>query len=398
MNNQGGDGIVKLSIVIVNYNVRYYLEQCLLSVEKALCGVCGEVFVVDNNSTDGSVAYLRGRFPWVRYIENTENVGFSCANNQAIREARGEYVLLLNPDTFVGESALRECIDFMDRTPKAGMCGVGMMKVDGAFAPESRRGIPTPFVAFCKMSGLGAMFPKSRLFGRYYMQYLNKQSINPIEIVSGAFMFIRKEALDKVGMLDESFFMYGEDIDMSYRVLKGGYQNYYIPTHILHYKGESTKKDSLKYVNAFHKAMVIFFKKHYAHYSFIYSVLITLTIVMKGVMSYCVQKMRGWSRRQKDVDQFKFLIVSDGQNLEDMKKIAEKHNLTYDVFRSHLGDMPSTDVLYRDYDYIAFDTSRYSFSAILEFFRHDDPARRRPYIATYIPSSKSIMTFTNVLN
>lgn len=389
---------MKLSVIIVNYNVRYYLEQCLLSVEKALCGVCGEVFVVDNNSSDDSVSYLKGRFPWVRYIENTENVGFSRANNQAIHESRGEYVLLLNPDTFVGESALRECIDFMDKTPKAGICGVGMMKVDGAFAPESRRGIPTPFVAFCKMSGLGAMFPKSRLFGRYYMQYLNKQSINPIEIVSGAFMFIRKEALDKVGLLDESFFMYGEDIDLSYRVLKGGYQNYYIPTHILHYKGESTKKDSLKYVNAFHKAMVIFFKKHYAHYSFIYSVLITLTIVMKGVMSYCVQKMRGWSRRQKDVDQFKFLIVSDGQNLEDMKKIAEKHNLTYDVFRSHLGDMPSTDVLYRDYDYIAFDTSRYSFSAILEFFRHDDPARRRPYIATYIPSSKSIMTFTNVLN
>ena len=389
---------MKLSVIIVNYNVRYYLEQCLLSVEKALCGVCGEVFVVDNNSSDDSVAYLKGRFPWVRYIENAQNVGFSCANNQAIREARGEYVLLLNPDTFVGESALRECIDFMDKTPKAGMCGVGMLKVDGSFAPESRRGIPTPFVAFCKMSGLGALFPKSRLFGRYYMQYLNKQSINPIEIVSGAFMFIRKEALDNVGLLDESFFMYGEDIDLSYRVLKAGYQNYYIPTHILHYKGESTKKDSLKYVNAFHKAMVIFFKKHYAHYSFVYSILITLTIVMKGVVSYCVQKMKSWSQKKMEVAQLKFLIVSDGQNLDDMKSIAEKHRLKYDVFHSHLGDLPSTDVLYRDYDYIAFDTSRYSYSAILEFFRHDDPVRRRPCIATYIPSSKSIMTFTNVLN
>lgn len=389
---------MKLSVIIVNYNVRYYLEQCLLSVEKALCGVCGEVFVVDNNSSDDSVAYLKSRFPWVRYIENEKNVGFSCANNQAIREARGEYVLLLNPDTFVGESTLRECIDFMDKTPKAGMCGVGMMKVDGAFAPESRRGIPTPFVAFCKMSGLGALFPKSRLFGRYYMQYLNKQSINPIEIVSGAFMFIRREALDKVGLLDEAFFMYGEDIDLSYRVLKAGYQNYYLPTHILHYKGESTKKDSIKYVNAFHKAMVIFFKKHYAHYSFIYSVLITLTIVMKGFVSYCVQKMRSWSQKKFEVRQLKFLLVSDGQNLDDMEEIAEKHHLKYDVFRSHLGDMPSTDVLYRDYDYIAFDTSRYAFSAILEFFRHDDPARRRPCIATYIPSSKSIMTFKSVLN
>ena len=228
--------------------MRYYLEQCLLSVEKALCGVCGEVFVVDNNSTDDSMPYLKSKFPWVRYIENDENVGFSRANNQAIREARGEYVLLLNPDTFIGERSLRECIEFMDKTPQAGMCGVGMLRIDGSFAPESRRGIPTPFVAFCKMSGLGALFPKSRLFGRYYMQYLNKYSINPIEIVSGAFMFIRKAALDKVGLLDETFFMYGEDIDLSYRVLQAGYKNYYLPTQILHYKGESTKHGDIKYV------------------------------------------------------------------------------------------------------------------------------------------------------
>ena len=294
---------MKLSVIIVNYNVRYYLEQCLLSVEQALTGVCGEVFVVDNNSTDDSIPYLKSKFPWVRYIENTENVGFSRANNQAIRESRGEYVLLLNPDTFVGERTLRECIDFMDKNPKAGMCGVGMLKIDGSFAPESRRGIPTPFVAFCKMSGLGTLFPKSRVFGRYYMQYLNRQSINPIEIVSGAFMFIRKSVLDEVGLLDENFFMYGEDIDMSYRVLKAGYQNYYLPTRILHYKGESTKKDSWRYVNAFHKAMIIFFKKHFTHYSFVYSVPITMTIVLKGVMSYLVHKMRVMSKRKPVVKQ-----------------------------------------------------------------------------------------------
>lgn len=392
------DKTLKLSVIIVNYNVRYYLEQCLLSVEKALCGVCGEVFVVDNNSTDDSISYMKGKFPWVRYIENNANVGFSRANNQAIREARGEYVLLLNPDTFVGESTLRECIDFMDKSPQAGMCGVGMLKVDGSFAPESRRGIPTPFVAFCKMSGLGTLFPRSRVFGRYYMQYLNKQSINPIEIVSGAFMFIRKAALDRVGLLDETFFMYGEDVDLSYRVLVAGYKNYYLPTYILHYKGESTKKDSLKYINAFHKAMVIFFKKHFSHYSSIYSVFITVTIVLKGVMSYLVQKSRTLSSHAPEIEQFKFLIVSDGQNLDDMKRIAEKHMFKYDVFHSRLGDMPSTDVLYRDYDYIVFDTSRYPFSSILEFFRHDDPHRRHPYIATYIPSNHSIMTFHGALN
>ncbi len=389
---------MKLSIVIVNYNVRYYLEQCLLSVEKALSGVCGEVFVVDNHSTDDSLPYLKSKFPWVRYIENQQNLGFSRANNQALREARGEYVLLLNPDTFIGERSLRECIDFMDKNPQAGMCGVGMLKVDGSFAPESRRGIPTPFVAFCKMTGLGALFPKSRLFGRYYMQYLNKYSINPIEIVSGAFMFIRKEALDKVGLLDETFFMYGEDIDISYRVLQAGYKNYYLPTQILHYKGESTKKNSLRYVNAFHKAMIIFFRKHFAHYSGIYSAFITLTIMMKGVATYVVNKTRSWSRKPHEIDRFKFLIVSDGQNLDDMKRIAETHQFQYDVFHSRLGDMPSTDVLYRDYDYIVFDTSRYPFSSILEFFRHDEPNRRRPFIATYIPSNKSIMTFHGALH
>lgn len=389
---------MKLSIVIVNYNVRYYLEQCLLSVEKALCGICSEVFVVDNNSVDHSVDYLKAKFPWVRYIENKKNVGFSSANNQAIREARGEYVLLLNPDTFIGERTLRECIDFMDKTPQAGMCGVSMLKVDGSFAPESRRGIPTPFTSFCKMSGLGALFPKSRLFGRYYMQYLNKQAINPIEIVSGAFMFIRKEALDKVGLLDETFFMYGEDIDLSYRVLKAGYQNYYLPTHILHYKGESTKKHSLKYVNAFYNAMIIFFRKHFAHYSFLYSIPITLVIVLKGAMAYIFGKVKRMSAKKQEVEKFKFLIVSDGQNLADMKRIAEDHRFSYDVFHSRLGDMPSTDVLYRDYDYIVFDTSRYPFSSILEFFRHDDPDRHRPFIATYIPSNKSIMTFQGPLN
>ncbi len=388
---------MKLSIVIVNYNVRFYLEQCLLSVEKALTGVCGEVFVVDNNSSDDSMSYLQSKFPWVRYIENKENVGFSCANNQAIREVRGEYVLLLNPDTFIGERTLRECIDFMDKNPQAGMCGVGMLKADGSFAPESRRGVPTPFVAFCKMSGLGALFPKSRLFGRYYMQYLNKQAINPIEIVSGAFMFIRKKALDEVGLLDEAFFMYGEDIDLSYRVLEAGYQNYYIPTQILHYKGESTKKDSLKYVNAFHKAMVIFFKKHFAQYSGIYSAFITLTVVMKGVMSYLMQKTYAWSHKKVKMERQKFLIVSDGGNLSDMEGIAEKHQFKYDVFHSKLGDMPSTDVLYRDYDYIVFDTSRYSYSSILEFFRHDEPHRHRPLIATYIPSNKTIMTIEGAI-
>jgi GT2 family glycosyltransferase len=297
--------------------VRYYLEQCLLSVEKALCGVCGEVFVVDNNSTDDSMPYLKSKFPWVRYIENDENVGFSRANNQAIREARGEYVLLLNPDTFIGERSLRECIEFMDKTPQAGMCGVGMLRIDGSFAPESRRGIPTPFVAFCKMSGLGALFPKSRLFGRYYMQYLNKYSINPIEIVSGAFMFIRKAALDKVGLLDETFFMYGEDIDLSYRVLQAGYKNYYLPTQILHYKGESTKHGDIKYVKAFYGAMLIFYRKYYPQSSWLMSLLIQFAVLLKASLS----AIGGWLglKRKPHVKHSRLLILCKKEAFEEVK-------------------------------------------------------------------------------
>lgn len=382
---------MKLSVVIVNYNVRYYLEQCLLSVERALGGISAEVFVVDNNSSDGSVEYLRPKFPWVTYIENDENVGFSRANNKAIAVARGEYVLLLNPDTFVGESALKDCIEFMDRTPDAGMCGAKMMKIDGGFAPESRRGVPTPFTAFCKMSGLGTLFPRSRTFGRYYMQYLDINEVNEIDIISGAFMFIRKAALDKIGLLDETFFMYGEDVDLSYRSLLGGFKNYYVPTMIMHYKGESTKKASIGYINAFHKAMIIFFRKHFGHRNIIYELLINVAVCFKGVTAYIKNKFIAKKETNTLPKQEHFLFVSDGYNLEQMQDIAKRNDIKYDVFRSERNQMPPKDVLNKDYDYVVFDTDRYPFTSILEFFRHDDSRRRNTNIATYLSYSKSIM-------
>lgn len=382
---------MKLSVIIVNYNVRYYLEQCLLSVERALSGVCGEVYVVDNNSSDGSVEYLRPKFPWVNFVENDKNVGFSKANNKAIGMSRGEYILLLNPDTFVGESALKDCIDFMDKTPDAGICGVKMMKIDGGFAPESRRGVPTPFTAFCKMSGLGTLFPKSRLFGKYYMQYLDMNEINEIEIVSGAFMFIRRSALTKIGLLDETFFMYGEDVDLSYRAILGGFRNYYVPTPILHYKGESTKKASIGYINAFHRAMIIFFRKHFGHKNFLYEWLINVAVCLKGTSAYCKNKFMAKKDEKQLPKQENFLFVSDGYNLEQMEEIAERNNIRYDVFKSVRNQMPPKDVLENGYDYVVFDTDRYPFTSILEFFRHDDSCRRNTNIATYLSHSRSIM-------
>ena len=255
---------MKLSVIIVNYNVRAYLEQCLRTVFEALKGVDGDVFVVDNQSTDGSVEMVREKFPQVKLIANTENVGFSRANNQAIRESAAEYVLLLNPDTVVGEDVFHKVVAFLDAHPKAGGLGVKMIDGTGQFLPESKRGLPTPAVAFYKIIGLTRLFPKSKVFGRYHLGHLPENQAAPIEILSGACMFLRKKTLDEVGLLDESFFMYGEDIDLSYRITMGGYENWYLPeARIIHYKGESTKKSTVNYVFVFYNAMAIFAKKHF---------------------------------------------------------------------------------------------------------------------------------------
>lgn len=256
---------MKLSVVIVNYNVKYFLEQCLHSVEKAIEGIDSEVFVVDNNSVDGSVEMVAEKFPWVKLIANTENTGFSVANNQAIKIAKGEYILLLNPDTLVELDTFSKSVEFMDQHPDAGGLGIKMVDGNGRFLPESKRGLPTPTVAFYKIFGLSSFFPKSKTFGQYHLGYLDKEETHVVDVLSGAYMMMRRETLDKTGLLDETFFMYGEDIDLSYRITKAGYNNYYYPgARIIHYKGESTKKSSINYVFVFYKAMIIFAKKHFS--------------------------------------------------------------------------------------------------------------------------------------
>ena len=256
---------MKLSVVIVNYNVKHFLEQCLNSVAAAAEHCETEVFVVDNNSVDGSCNMLREKFPWVKLIENKKNYGFSYANNQAIKQSTGEYVLLLNPDTVIEEDTLKSVCDFMDAHPDAGGLGVKMIDGKGRFLPESKRGLPTPQVAFYKIFGLSKIFPKSKKFGKYHLTYLDKDQIHKVDVLSGAFMLLRAETLNKIGLLDETFFMYGEDIDLSYRITLGGYNNYYYPeTTIIHYKGESTKKGSVNYVLVFYNAMKIFARKHFS--------------------------------------------------------------------------------------------------------------------------------------
>ncbi len=287
---------MKLTVVIVNYNVEHFLEQCLLSVRQASQNVATEVYVVDNISIDGSVEMVKEKFPEVILIENKQNVGFSKANNQAIRASKGEYVLLLNPDTVVEEDTFEKVVDFMDEHEDAGGLGVKMIDGKGVFLPESKRGLPTPSVAFYKIFGLSSLFPKSKKFGRYHLGYLDKDEINEVEVLSGAFMLMRRKTLDEVGLLDEDFFMYGEDIDLSYRIILGGYKNYYFPeTKIIHYKGESTKKSSVNYVFVFYNAMIIFAKKHFSSsHANTFSFLIKIAIYFRAsiaILNRIVKKL-----------------------------------------------------------------------------------------------------------
>ncbi|MCF8423565.1 MAG: glycosyltransferase family 2 protein [Bacteroidia bacterium] len=301
--------MTKLSVVIVNYNVKHFIEQCLFSVLKAAENIACEIFVVDNNSVDGSVTIIKDKFPQVNLIVNKVNTGFSVANNQAIRLAKGEYVLLLNPDTVVQEDTFTKVITFMDTHADAGGLGVKMLDGQGNFAPESKRGLPTPFVAFYKMVGLSRFFPKSAKFGKYHLSYLPQDQINEVDVLSGAFMLMRKSVLDKIGLLDETFFMYGEDIDLSYRIQKAGYKNYYFPeTQIIHYKGESTKRSSLNYVIIFYKAMAIFSRKHFSgSNAFWFNALIHFAIFLKAGIAILTRFFKAFT-----VPILDFLVITLG--------------------------------------------------------------------------------------
>ncbi len=389
-----------LSVVIVNYNVKYYLEQCLESVRRASEGLQVEVIVVDNLSTDGSIAYLKERFPEVTFVENKENVGFSRANNQAIRMSTGKYVLLLNPDTIVAEHTLCDFVRFMDEHPEAGGAGAYMLRTDGTFALESRRGLPTPFVAFCKMSGLASFFPKSRVLGRYYMRYLDENEVNEIEIISGAYMFLRRETLDKVGLLDEDFFMYGEDIDLSYRILKGGYKNYFLPTRMLHYKGESTEKSSYRYTYTFYQAMRLFFRKHYAHYSFLVSLPINVAIWARSFLAYVGNQFRHRKLNVVEPAPMNMLVIGSPQMLEQMRTLLERcqpkgnHRFVEGTEETLPAGHLAKNIALAGYDTVVYDTDSYSYASLLAQLERTPANSLR--IATYSPATKVLITETAV--
>lgn len=256
---------MQLSIIIVNYNVKYFLEQCLCSVNKAIQHLEAEVWVVDNASSDNSAAYLKERFPGVKFIVNVKNAGFAKANNHALLQSSGKYVLFLNPDTLIPEDSLIKCIAFMQANKQAGALGVRMIDGSGTFLPESKRSFPSPLASFYKLTGVSGLFPASAVFSRYSLTYLHEFKNHEVDVLSGAFMLAKRSLLIQLEGFDEDFFMYGEDIDLSYRIQKSGHKNYYFSeVTIIHFKGESTGKKNVKYVKMFYQAMSIFVKKHYS--------------------------------------------------------------------------------------------------------------------------------------
>lgn len=276
-----------LSVIIVNYNVKYFLEQCLYSVEKAIAPFSAEVIVVDNASSDDSMMYLPPRFPAVKFIAAGVNGGFAKANNLALSGATGEYILFLNPDTLLPEDCLLKCIEFMKQHPDAGALGIHMVDGNGNYLPESKRGFPSPLTALFKLSGITSLFPRSKLFARYYLGHLPENQSHEVDVLSGAFFMAPKMVLDKTGGFDERFFMYAEDIDLSYRIQRAGYKNYYFAgSSIVHFKGESTNHDSLRYTKLFYKAMSQFVQKHYSgSRSFMYIIMIQSGIGIRAGFS-----------------------------------------------------------------------------------------------------------------
>lgn len=339
---------LQLSIIIVNYNVRYFLEQCLCSVYKAIEQVDAEVWVVDNASSDDSMQFLEPLFPWVKFIANQKNTGFAKANNQALFKCSGKYVLFLNPDTLLPEDSLAKCIAFIETNKQAGAVGVRMIDGSGTFLPESKRSFPSPLNSAYKLLGLSRLFPASKVFSNYSLPYLDEYKNYNVDVLSGAFMLVKKDVLIKLKGFDEAFFMYGEDIDLSYRIQKLGYENYYFSeTTIIHFKGESTRRGSLKYVKAFYGAMSIFVKKHYTGVSaFLFASFIhTLMWLRAGASAalqfnlktilFLLKALRTFGGLQKENKKIKKLpktiIAGNKEEYEEVKTLLAKAGLEKSV-------------------------------------------------------------------
>jgi len=315
---------MQLSVIILNYNVRYFLELCVLSVQQAIKGIDAEIIVIDNNSPDDSCAMMKQRFPEVQLIENKDNAGFPKGNNIGVAAAKGKYICILNPDTVVAEDTFVKILTFADSQYKLGIVGCKLVDGRGSFLPESKRGVPTPWVAFTKVGALYKLLPKSQIFNKYYAQHLQENQMGYTDILVGAFMVMKRELYLEVGGFDEDCFMYSDDIDLSYTVLKKGLHNYYFPqTSVIHYKGESTVKDGA-YMNRFREAMQFFYKKHFKQ-SPVFDVLMRI-----GTLFFALAKKN--KKVAAHVVQ-QYVLVSDNENLTPiLQKQLQKNVLQTSEF------------------------------------------------------------------
>ena len=383
-----------VSVIIVSYNVRHYVEQCLNSVLRSVPDA--QLIVVDNSSMDGSVDYLRQRFPDVQVIANEENLGFGRANNMALELAQGRYVLFLNPDTVVAEKTIPRCIEYMDTRPETGAVGVRMMYADGCFAPESRRSLPTPSVAFWHMTGLGRLFPESRVFARYHLTFENPDEECPIDVVSGAYMFVRKSVLDVTGGFDERFFMYGEDIDLSYRIINAGYSNVYLPVPIIHYKGESTVKTSYRYAKVFYDAMLIFFDKHFRRSAWFITPLVWLVVGIRKIGTFIRENLFR-RRRAGTGNRTGCLFLGSEDSFRKAAALIEKSAVLAAPGFVRCGDSVPSGLKLDEIETVVFDTGIFRYDTILEWIYNMYGSGRRITVGFYSPDTGRLITDIEVL-
>ena len=365
---------MQLSVIILNYNVRYFLEQCVLSVQKALEHIDGEIIVIDNASSDDSCEMMKTKFPQIKLIENKDNLGFPKGNNIGVAQANGEYICILNPDTVVAEETFLKILNTENWTLNTGIIGCRLIDGAGNFLPESKRGVPTPWVAFTKIFGLYKVFPKTNLFNKYYAQHITENESGYVDILVGAFMMMKRDLYLEVGGFDENCFMYSDDIDLSYLVLKTGRKNYYFhETSVIHYKGESTVRDGT-YMKRFREAMQFFYKKHFKK-SFIFDVMMQI-----GSFAFSLLKKNQQKNSVRNIDEY---IVFSKANLElELSKKA-----TYLSDFNHFVNQPQKSIE------IIFDTTTFSFTEIITFMQLNKTNNLS--FKNYIASSKFLIGSNN---
>jgi GT2 family glycosyltransferase len=377
---------MQLSVIILNYNVRYFLEQCVASVQEALSNIDGEIIVVDNNSLDDSCEMMKTHFPNVKLIENNTNLGFPKGNNIGVAHAKGDYICILNPDTVVAEDTFEKVLAFAEKQKNIGIVGCKLIDGTGNFLPECKRGVPTPFVALTKIFGLYKLFPKTALFNRYYAQHLSENETGKVGILVGAFMIMKRNLYQEIGGFDENCFMYSDDIDLSYMALKKGKTNYYFhETTVIHYKGESTVKDGL-YMKHFREAMQFFYRKHFRS-SIIFDVFMKI-----GAFFFALIKKN--QSKLKPLKAEEYVLFSKNEKLKNKlenlfhKKVHWQSQIEGNTVFSH-------SILNKTQTEIIFDNTDLSFKEIISFLEEN---KNQGFTFKIIPKNTFFMIGSNNSN